>query len=334
MSGLGHSSVAQDFSIEVAENEGMPTGPNFDNASPLLEPTQTFTRKRHLGLSKEHAITCDPRPLKKILLKNLKKSMTRSRLSRIALLAVLTGVVSSMAFPIFAQDGTGPLPNNAEARKYGGGWNCTLGYRVSHAKCIAIEVPENAYATGRSYGTGWACRRGYEDAGGISCKAIPIPKNAFLTPSGFDWQCHRGYRQEREICIPIVLPDNAHLNNDTSGSGWTCNRGFSNTSAYCAPIVIPENAYPTNADYGDEWACERGFFEINGRCDTVAIPSNAFLDPGPLGPGWRCKRGFKPVEKTCVAIELPANAHLDRLGNRWSCDRGFQSLDGECVIGR
>ena len=124
---------------------------------------------------------------------------------------VAAGMIAFLAFPVLAQDGTGPMPENAEARNYGGGWNCALGYRVNGEECVAIDMPENAYATGRTYGSGWACRRGYEDAGGTSCAAIPVPDNAFLRSSGYDWQCDRGYRQDRETCVPIVLPDNAYL---------------------------------------------------------------------------------------------------------------------------
>jgi hypothetical protein len=123
-------------------------------------------------------------------------------------------------------------------------------------------------------------------------RAILVPDNAFLRSSGYDWQCDRGYRQDRETCVPIVLPDNAYLTDDTSGSGWACDRGFTARSGACVPIAVPENGYLTNADYGDEWACERGFFEIDGRCDPVALPANAFLDQDSYGPGWRCERGF------------------------------------------
>jgi hypothetical protein len=45
-------------------------------------------------------------------------------------------------------------------------------------------------------------------------RAIPVPENAFLRSSGYDWQCDRGYRQDRETCVPIVLPDNAYLTDD------------------------------------------------------------------------------------------------------------------------
>ncbi|SIO54905.1 hypothetical protein SAMN05444722_3431 [Rhodovulum sp. ES.010] len=162
--------------------------------------------------------------------------------------AAITALLTVWAFPVLAQDGTGPLPENAEVRSYGGGWHCTLGYRVNAGDCVAIDVPDNAYATGRSYGAGWACKRGYQEVGGASCEAIPVPENAFLRSSGFDWQCDRGYRQDRETCVLIVLPENAYLTDDPSGSGWACDRGFTASEAACVPIAVPENGYLTNAD--------------------------------------------------------------------------------------
>ena len=100
-------------------------------------------------------------------------------------LASVAGVAAFLAFPVSAQDGTGPTPQNAQPRGYGGGWDCDLGYRVEGAECLALDIPEHAYPTGRAYGTGWDCARGYEDANGTSCTPIPVPANAFLRSSGY-----------------------------------------------------------------------------------------------------------------------------------------------------
>ena len=326
--------MPQDFPIQVAENEGMPSRPNPRGSPPLAARTRRLTGTLTLGLSKTRAATAGHRSAKEEPMRH-HKAPTRHPMARlIARMAVVAGVIASVAFPVLAQDGTGPMPANAEARSYGGGWDCALGYRVEGAACVALDVPENAHATGQSYGSGWACRRGYEEVGGRSCEGIFVPENAFLRSSGFDWQCDRGYRQDRETCVPLVLPDNAYLTDDTSGSGWTCARGFTASSGACVPIAVPENGYLTNADYGAEWACGRGFFEIDGRCDPVALPENAFLNHDSYGPGWRCERGFQAADDACVVIDLPANAHLDRSGNRWRCDRGYQLTDGNCVLGR
>ncbi len=207
------------------------------------------------------------------------KKPPRHALARpITKLAFVAGVIASMAFPVFAQDGIGPMPQNAQARSYGGGWVCDLGFRVEGAECLALDIPEHAYATGRSFGTGWECGRGYKEVSGTSCNPIPVPANAFLRSYGYDWQCERGYRQERDACVPIVLPGHAYLKEDTSGTGWTCDRGYAAVAGTCLPITVPENGYLTNATYGAAWACERGFVEIDGRCDAIMLPANAFLE--------------------------------------------------------
>ena len=100
------------------------------------------------------------------------------------LLAAFTSVLV-FASPGFAQDGTGVPPSNAQSRTFGVGWDCNIGFREVGGTCAAIDIPENAYATGRSYGTGWACRRGFEETAVGTCAAIFVPENAFLRSSGY-----------------------------------------------------------------------------------------------------------------------------------------------------
>lgn len=328
------STLPQDFPIEVAENEGMPPGPDSKRSSPPIAPVGRVAGTLTLGLTTTSAATGGVRSAREAPLRHDRKATKRPLSRLIARMIAVAAAIASISFPVFAQDGTGPLPQNAHSRSYDGGWDCDLGYRVMSAECQALDIPNNAYATGRTYGSGWACHRGYTEAGGTSCEAIPVPDNAFLRASGYGWQCDRGYRQEHATCVPIFLPDNAYLTDDTLGSGWICMRGFTANAGACVPIAVPENGYLTNADYGDEWACDRGFFQVDGRCDPVALPANSFLDPASYGPGWRCERGFEPVKDACALIDLPENAHLDRVGNRWSCDRGFLLEDGECILGR
>ena len=298
MSILARPAVPQDFPIQVAENEGMPsrTDPRDTALRVTRHGRQTGTLRP--GSSKERTAADEVWAAKGARMRKTNTTATARLVSR---LAVVAGIMAAVAFPVFAQDGTGPTPDNAKARNYGGGWDCSLGYRVNGADCASIGIPENAYATGRSYGSGWACRRGYAEVAGTSCEAIPIPDNAYLRSSGYDWQCDRGYRRDRDACVPIALP---------------------------------ENGYLTNSDYGAKWICERGFFKVDDRCAPVALPANAFLDQESYGPGWKCERGFEAVKNTCVAIDLPANAHVDRSGNGWRCDRSFQLSDGECVLGQ
>ena len=328
MTGSTHPTVPQDFSIQVAENEGMPPNRSFKAPPPQAAHTRRLTGTLTLGLSRTRAATNALWSAKE------QAAMRRPLAGLIARTAAMASVVAWFAFPVLAQDGTGTMPENAQPRSYGDGWVCDLGYRVEGVECLALDIPEHAYPTGRSYGTGWECDRGYEEANGISCNPIPVPANAFLRSSGYDWQCERGYRQERDACVPIVLPEHAYLTQDTSGTGWTCDRGYSAVAGTCIPIAVPTNAYLTNADYGAAWACERGFVKIDDRCDAVVLPANAFLDPASYGPGWSCDRGYEPLSGACVAIDLPENAYLDRSGNRWSCDRGFRFSDGMCVLGR
>ena len=135
-----------------------------------------------------------------------------------ALLAVFATALV-ITGPGFAQDGTGAPPDNAQNRTYGNGWDCNIGYREYDGACAALDIPENAYATGRSYGTGWACQRGFEETAGGTCAAIFVPENAFLRSSGFGWECERGYREERDTCVAIDVPEHAYLTNDNSGAG-------------------------------------------------------------------------------------------------------------------
>lgn len=252
----------------------------------------------------------------------------------ISKLGLVAGVVASVAFPVLAQDGTGAMPEHAQARSYGTGWVCDFGYRVAGGECLVLDIPEHAFPTGRSYGAGWECSRGYVQVSGMACNPIVVPANAFLQSSGYDWQCERGYRQERDTCVPIVLPKYGYLTEDSSETGWTCDRGYAADAGTCKPIAVPANAYLTNASYGDAWACERGFVEVDDRCDAIVLPANAFLDQASFGPGWRCERGYEPLRGACVQIDLPQNAHIDRSGNSWSCNRGFKGSEGACILGR
>ena len=326
--------VTQEFPIQVAENEGMPSRPNSKGSTPSVVRTRRLTGTLTLGPSKTRAATDGLWSAKEAKMRHLKEPARHPLARLISRMAVVAGVIASMSFPILAQDGTGPLPQNAQARSYGGGWVCDLGFRVEGSECLALDVPEHAYPTGRSHGTGWECYRGYEEVNEIFCNPIPVPANAFLRSSGYNWQCKRGFRQEDEACVAIVLPERAYLTEDSSGTGWTCDRGYEAVAGTCSPIAVPENAYLTNADYGEAWACERGFVKIDDRCDAIILPANAYLDPASYGPGWSCERGYEPLSGACVAIDLPENAYLNRSGNRWSCNRGFQLSEGSCILGR
>lgn len=77
----------------------------------------------------------------------------RHRLAKlIAKTPVIAGVIASFAFPVLAQDVTGPIQQDAKAPSYGG-------------VCIDIDLPKNAYID-RS-GNRWGCNRGLRLSDGV-----------------------------------------------------------------------------------------------------------------------------------------------------------------------
>ena len=103
MTSSTHPTVPTDFSIQVAENEGMPTKPS-SRASPLpAAPTRRLTGTLTLGPSKTRGATGG-------LWSAKEKAAMRHPLARlIAGTAVIAGLIASFAFPVLAQDGTRPM---------------------------------------------------------------------------------------------------------------------------------------------------------------------------------------------------------------------------------
>ncbi|MEO0916223.1 MAG: hypothetical protein AAFY31_04465 [Pseudomonadota bacterium] len=111
------------------------------------------------------------------------------------------------------------MPANAQPKSYGDGWECVRGFRQDGDACLAIIVPENAYATNRTYGSGWACLHGFQEVDNASCREVMVPDGGYLDPSGNSWSCLRGYMKVDDICLEIVLPPNAYLaDRDTDGN--------------------------------------------------------------------------------------------------------------------
>lgn len=188
---------------------------------------------------------------------------TGPRVWPVAGVLAMACIVANFSGPVAAQDGSGAVPDDATARRYGSGWDCDVGFQVKAGACIRTEIPENAFATGKSYGSGWACRRGYEEDGG-ACRAIPIPENAYLHYSGYGWQCERGYRKVHAACVLIELPENAFLTEEPSETGWRCERGYEARNGGCAQINLPENAHLDRS--GNAWRCDQSFQLANGQC--------------------------------------------------------------------
>jgi len=146
MTGSTHPRVPRDFAIEVAENEGMPSRPSSKGSSPPAARTRRLTGKLTLGLSKTRAAMGGFWSAKE-------QAAMRHPLARlIAKTAVIAGVIGSFAFPVLAQDGTGPIPQDAQAPSYGDG-------------CIAIDLPENAYLD--RPGNRWNCNQGFRLSDGM-----------------------------------------------------------------------------------------------------------------------------------------------------------------------
>ena len=244
------------------------------------------------------------------------------------LFLVSLGVLLSLALPASAQS----MPENAKPKTYGGGWECIVGFRLTEGSCVAIVLPENAYATHRTFGRGWQCYHGFREIDGTACLAVAVPDGGYLDSSGERWHCKRGYAKLDDSCQEIDLPENAFLVDNSYGSTWACERGFEINGDTCDAIAIPDNAYLNSSGYGQPWTCERGFFAQDGLCQAVAVPANAFLDGATYGKGWSCERGYVAADDTCSSIDVPENGHLDRSGRRWECNRNFQKSKGQCVF--
>lgn len=117
------------------------------------------------------------------------KNMSRYRESRSVAVASLAVVrffigVSQQALAHVAAAG---IPEHAEARRYGNGWQCKPGYRESNDACAEIKVHENGYATNSPVRQGWECRHDLEEADG-TCEPMRVPANAVLDPlAGDGW---------------------------------------------------------------------------------------------------------------------------------------------------
>ena len=91
--------------------------------------------------------------------------------------------------PSFAQSQSAPMPANAQPKSYGEGWECDRGYRRDGDACLAVIVPENAYATNRTYGKGWECLHGFQEVDYAACLEVVVPEGGYLDPSGQRWRC-------------------------------------------------------------------------------------------------------------------------------------------------
>lgn len=169
--------------------------------------------------------------------------------------------------PAFGQGSSVGVPEHASANRYGGGWTCARGYRESDGACLAVLVPDHAFATNKSYGPGWECNWGYREIE-QACIAIKVPPNAYINSSGAgSWTCNRGYRAERDACVAIKVPSHGYLTDAQHGPGWRCDRGYRALKDACVALEIPENAH---LDYsGNDWDCNEPYRKRDGKCTLM-----------------------------------------------------------------
>ena len=84
--------------------------------------------------------------------------------------------------------------------------------------------------------------------------AQPIPENALAISYGDGWECNIGFRPNENVCVAIVVPQNAYHTNLSYGSGWECLYGFRRTDevAYVA-AKVPEGGFLDLS--GERWRC-------------------------------------------------------------------------------
>jgi hypothetical protein len=93
-------------------------------------------------------------------------------------LALTITVLLHFASGAFGQTAR-PVPENAQASRYGSGWECNRGFRRQDDACFEVKLPDNAFLTHSSYGKGWDCHYGFLEKGD-QCLTVQIPANAYL----------------------------------------------------------------------------------------------------------------------------------------------------------
>lgn len=119
-----------------------------------------------------------------------------------------------------------------------------------------------------------SCPRGYEVRGfpDSLCYRIDLPANAELTSTANSWQCLQGYIKRGNSCELVVVPENAHLRDNTwfliNEKGWACNSGYKDTGSECEKVHVPANA-SLNA-YGNDFDCNLGYSRVGMTCREMS----------------------------------------------------------------
>jgi hypothetical protein len=192
----------------------------------------------------------------------MNRQKTHYKLSRRIICSVLFNLIVSCF--VIAQNNNDVMPENAHASYYGNGWKCNHGFREFNHACVAIVIPDNAYASDVSYENGWKCAWGYKKDKD-RCQLIYIPPNAYLDSFGNRWECERGYREVNRTCVLVKVPEHAFYVDSQFGPGWQCNRGYYADKNGCLALTIPQNAH---IDYsGSGWECNPPFIQRQKQCE-------------------------------------------------------------------
>ena len=216
------------------------------------------------------------------------------------------------------------------SRRWGGRFSLVLGGLLGLAAVPQISnAATPAHAHTSEFGSGWECDRGYAQQDN-SCVQVVVPAHAYLDDSGDDWSCDRGYHRTQSRCDAIKLPAHAHLSGFSDMRGWDCDRGYRAEGESCLAIQVPTHGYLMAS--GDDWACRRGYAKQgNTDCVPVAVPAHGHLTD--TGDSWECDLGYRQTEQSCEAVVVPAHGYAtyQQYDTGWACNRGYRASGGQCV---
>src|SRR6185437_9343610 len=310
-----HSGLASICSLEHGASASPGPSGWYGSAPTALVLTRSLEKLQSRSASRRMLMSIEP----------------RRRLGASACLLLGVSLLAAYAGASSRADDRG-RPRHAQASLYGGGWECSRGFRQVEETCVPIKVPANAYLD--FFGRDWECNRGYiKDGQGLGCKVVKIPANAHVGDEeafGTGWECDVGYREVSGRCTRVVVPANAYYSELSFGRAWECNPGYRQEGNTCMAVRTPTHGFLVGER--DEWACERGFMKSADSCVRVPVPANGYLNSS--GDDWRCERGFRQKGTSCVRLVVPAGGYLEYTGNEWTCAEGLHERHGACTDDR
>ena len=219
------------------------------------------------------------------------------------LLPAVAVFVATAGVPLSVASESRVIPENAQAKRYGSGWECLSGFRKSGSQCVRLVIPANAIPTRSNFGSGWECRHGFTEVDS-ACQKVNVPENAYLDYTGDRWQCDREFRKETDRCVRVEVPLNAYLDESEQGFGWKCIRGYRPAADACHPVQVPDNAFPTYDTFGKGWECRRGYRDEGELCLPIYICQfqpleENQIDQIPTGPTDLSSLGLRSFPQSC-----------------------------------